>query len=152
MRAISWAAERLCASQILCFMIYNGEMIMNAEHGRIWMQAVVVYFKMWPNIFLEENSCKNSVRRADFWSRVEPWTSQIWSSNSNHYVAVLSSSFSAEDGDSMFHRNAGIYLRVYTASQPRISSSSSSSSPPWDIFLSRGPVRNLICCELVSCT
>jgi hypothetical protein len=26
---------------------------------------------------------------------------------------------SPEDGDSMFHQNAGIYRQVYTASQPR---------------------------------
>jgi hypothetical protein len=35
----------------------------------------------------------------------------------------------AQDGDSMFLRNVGIYLRVYTASQP--TSTTSSYVPPW---------------------
>jgi hypothetical protein len=33
--------------------------------------------------------------------------------------AVQHCHFSPEDGDRMFLRNVGIYLRVYTASQPR---------------------------------
>jgi hypothetical protein len=36
--------------------------------------------------------------------------------------------FSPEDGDSMFLRNAGIYLRVYTAK--KLIRTSLSSSPP----------------------
>jgi hypothetical protein len=37
-------------------------------------------------------------------------------------------SFSIEDGDSMFLRNVGIYLRFYTAPKPRRTSPSSSYS------------------------
>jgi hypothetical protein len=42
------------------------------------------------------------------------------------YIRTVSN-FSPEDGDSMFLRNAGIYRRVYTAPNPR---RTSSSSPP----------------------
>jgi hypothetical protein len=42
--------------------------------------------------------------------------------------------FSPEDGDSMFLRNIGIYLRVYTASQSR---RTSSTSPPWILRFSQ---------------
>jgi hypothetical protein len=38
--------------------------------------------------------------------------------------------FSPEDGGSMFLQNVGIYLRVYTASQPRRTSSSSAPLDP----------------------
>jgi hypothetical protein len=42
-------------------------------------------------------------------------------------------SWNPEDGDSMFLRNVGIYLRVHTVSQPR---TTSSSSPPWELQIS----------------
>jgi hypothetical protein len=47
-----------------------------------------------------------------------------------HHYKLLSTEFgctyfSPEDGDSIFLRNVGIYLHVYTASQPR-----TLSSPP----------------------
>jgi hypothetical protein len=48
-------------------------------------------------------------------------TMQMWlfhfNQHGNEIFEVLV--FSAEDEDSMFLRNAGIYLRIHTASQPR---------------------------------
>jgi hypothetical protein len=51
--------------------------------------------------------------------------------------------FSPEDGDSIFLRNFGIYLRVYTASQPRKTTSSTVSDGCFDL------VR--FCCFLMGC-
>jgi hypothetical protein len=62
--------------------------------------------------------------------------------------------FSPEDGDSMFLRNGGIYLTVYTAPQPRIITS---SSPPWEPQISpacwstRNCLGGTYCMKPVSC-
>jgi hypothetical protein len=58
------------------------------------------------------------------WYKCESvWFRFIW-----HRIGTGSGLFSPEDGDNKFLQNVGIYLRVYTASQPR--RTKSSSSPP----------------------
>jgi hypothetical protein len=56
----------------------------------------------------------------------------------------------AEDGDSMFLRNGGVYLKVHTALQPRRSSTSSPTWEPqvnWSFCKPRVHcLRALICC------
>jgi hypothetical protein len=49
--------------------------------------------------------------------------------------------FRAEDGDSVFLRNTGVYLRVYLASKPR----RTSYIPPWETQISHSALNSYSC-------
>jgi hypothetical protein len=51
----------------------------------------------------------------------------------NFSFVAKTAALSPEDGDSMIHLNASIHIRVYTASQP---TTTSSSSPPREPYIS----------------
>jgi hypothetical protein len=68
-----------------------------------------------------------------FWV-VTPFELQVDNNVSGkHTVSIFRAEY---DGDSMFLRNAGVYLQVYTALQPR--RTTSTSSPPWEPQISCG--------------